>query len=137
MCMADDAGDSSQSLLMGEEEWLAFLEEAFRNNSGGANTLALLLFTLKDAIENDHDLGRAINTLSEGIRLTYLYTQEHEHALKLYMLHLTGRLKPQDEPINLLNGAIERGVAEIEKARQKRGTGKLGHIGKKVLQERK
>ncbi|MBV9209621.1 MAG: hypothetical protein JOZ52_03275 [Acidobacteria bacterium] len=135
--MADGAGYDSQSLLMDEEEWLAFLEEAFRNNSGGANTLALLLFTLKNSIETAHDLGQAINTLLDGIRLTYLYTEEHKLALKLYMLHLTGHLKPQDEPFNLLNDAIERGVAEIERSRKKRGVGKLKHTGQRALQGRR
>jgi hypothetical protein len=128
--MADDADYNLKNFLADEEAWLVFLEEAFRKNSRGANTLALLLFTLKEAIENAHDLGRATNTLLDGIRLTYLYTEEHKLAFRLYMIQLTGRLKPQDEPLNLLNGAIERGVAEIERAHKKRGG------GKKVLQRR-
>lgn len=65
--------------------------------------------------------------MSDGIRLTYLYTEEHKLAFRLYMLHLTGHLKPQDEPLILLNGAVEKGVAEIERVRKKRGKGKLKH----------
>jgi hypothetical protein len=124
-------------LLADEETWLVFLEKAFRENSSGANTLALLLFTFKEAIENVHDIERAINTLLNGIRLTYLYTEEHKLALKLYMLHLTGRLRPQDEPLNLLNGAIERGMAEIERTSKKKGIGKRKHTTQKGLQRRK
>jgi hypothetical protein len=92
----------------------------------------------KAAIESGHDdLERAINTLRDGIEMTYLHTDEHKHAFKLYMLHLTGQLKPQDEPLALLNGAIERGTDEIEQARKKRGqikykrTSKRGTLKKK------
>lgn len=128
--MADDAEYDTESLLADGETWLVFLDTAFRKNSMGSDTLAHLLFTLKEAIENDPDsLGRAINTLLDGVRLTYLYTEEHKLALRLYMLYLTGHLNPRDEPLTLLNGAIERGIAEIERARKKRGTSKSKRTG--------
>jgi hypothetical protein len=121
--MSDVKEYDVKSLLAGDEGWLAFLESAFREDSSGAHAFALLLFTIKEAIENACDSGLATNKLSDGIRLTYLYTEEHKLAYRLYTLHLTGRLKPQDEPRNLLNGAIERGVAEIKRTRKKRGPG--------------
>ena len=89
--MADDAKYDIKSLFADEEGWLVFLESAFRKDSSGAHTFALLLFKLKEAVENVHNLGRAANTLSDGIRLTYLYTEEHKLAFKLYTLHLTGQ----------------------------------------------
>lgn len=113
--MADDTEYDPNSSFADEDGWLLFLDRAFRKDSDGVHTFALLLFKIKKAIENDSDLGRATNILSDGIRLTYLYTEEHKLAFRLYMLHLTGRLKPQDEPRNLLNGAIERGIAEIKR----------------------
>lgn len=42
----------------------------------------------------------------------YLYTDAHRAALKLYILSLEGILKPKDEPLNLINAAIERGLSE-------------------------
>jgi hypothetical protein len=39
----------------------------------------------------------------------YLYTNAHKAAVSLYLLSLEGELKPQDEPLNLINAAIERG----------------------------
>ena len=44
-----------------------------------------------------------------GIELIYLHTDAHKAALKLYVLSLEGQLKPQDEPLQLINAAIERG----------------------------
>jgi hypothetical protein len=117
--MVDNAEQDTASLLADRETWLMLLETAFRKNSVGSDTLARLLFTLKDAIENGPDDSEsAINTLLDGVRLAYLYTDEHKLALKLYMLYLTGHLKPQDEPLTLLSGAIERGMIEIERARK-------------------
>ncbi len=39
----------------------------------------------------------------------YLYTNAHKAALELYVLSLEGELKPEDEPLNLIKAAIERG----------------------------
>lgn len=138
MRMADDTEFDAELLLADEATWLVFLETAFRKNTIGSDTLAHLLFTLKEAIESGPDgLGRVINTLSDGIRLTYLYTEEHKLALRLYMLYLTGHLNPQDEPLTLLNRAIERGVADIKRARKKKGATKSNRIGKRGTSKRK
>ena len=51
--------------------------------------------------------------LLEGIELLYLHTTAHKAALKLYVLSLEGNLKPQDEPLNLINAALERGRGRV------------------------
>jgi hypothetical protein len=60
-----------------------------------------------------------------SIEAAYLHTSAHKAALKLYLLLLTGHLKPEDEPLQLINGAIERGAAQIklEGKGRKRGRG--------------
>src|ERR1043165_8892159 len=138
MYMPDDAEYNTKRLLADRETWLVFLETAVCKDSVGANTLARLLFTVKEAIESGpDDLERAINTLLDGIELTYLYTDEYRLALKLYMLYLTGHLKPQDEPLTLLNGAIERGTDKIERARKKRVLTKYERTGKRGTLKKK
>jgi hypothetical protein len=138
MYMSDDAEYNTKRLLADRETWLVFLETAVCKDSVGANTLARLLFTVKEAIESGpDDLERAINTLLDGIELTYLYTDEHRLALKLYILYLTGHLKPQDEPLTLLNGAIERGTDKIERARKKRVLTKYERTGKRDTLKKK
>jgi hypothetical protein len=52
--------------------------------------------------------------LLANIESAYLHTDAHRAALKLYLLSLTGRLKPEDEPLQLINNAIERGLAQLE-----------------------
>lgn len=132
MCAADDAEYNDESLLADRETWCVFLDAACRGNPAGANAFARLLFTIKEAIESGSDgLGQAINTMADGIRLTYLHTDEHKLAFRLYVLSLTGRLKPQDEPLILLKGAIERGMAEVERARGKKVAAKCRRTNKR------
>lgn len=138
MSMVDVKECDTKRLLADRETWLVFLEATVCKNSIWANSLAHLLFTVKEAIESGHDdLERAINTLRDGIEMTYLNTDEHKLAFKLYMLHLTGQLKPQDEPLTLLNGAIERGTDEIERTRKKRLPAKYERTGKRGALKKK
>jgi hypothetical protein len=51
---------------------------------------------------------RVINTLQDGIRMVWPYTEEHKLARELYEIYLSGDLKPWDEPRQLLEGALER-----------------------------
>ena len=136
--MTDDREHDAESLLADAETWLVFLETAFRKDPTGADTLAHLLFIIKEAIESGPDgAERAIRTLLQGIGLVYLYTDEHKFALRLYLLYLTGHLRPQDEPLTLLDGAIERGAADIERANKKRSNAKSKHAGKNKISNRK
>lgn len=52
---------------------------------------------------------QASKTLLDGIESIYLRTNAHKAAVKLYVLSLKGNLKPEDEPLNLINAALERG----------------------------
>jgi len=46
--------------------------------------------------------------LAEAIDLIYLYSPEHNAAINLYRLHLEGELKPNEEPLEMINAAIDR-----------------------------
>ena len=137
MCIAGDLDYDAESMLTDGETWLAFLEIAFRKDPSSADTLAHLLFVIKEAIESGPDgIKRAVNTLSYGLRMVYLYTDEHKLALKLYLLYLTGHLRPQDEPLTLLESAIERGMADVERAHKKRSAAKNKRTGKSRVSNR-
>lgn len=113
MSMPDGSECNCQKLLADKEIWKIILEPAFCQDPNGVHTLAQRLFTLKEAIESGPEGSlRAINTLLDGIERIYLYTAAHKAASKLYLLSLEGNLKPWDEPLQLINAAIERGLAE-------------------------
>jgi len=98
-----------RKLLADRETWHIILDPAFRNDPGAADCLAHLLFVLKKAIASGPEGSiRVINTLQDGIRMVWPYTEEHKLAYELYEIYLSGELKPWDEPRQLLEDALER-----------------------------
>ena len=115
-----------QDLLIDEGTWQAI------HNPKTAEFIARGLFILKEAIDSDPDGAReASDAILANIESAYLHTDAHRAALRLYLLSLTGHLKPQDEPLQLINGAIKRGVARIELARKGRAQGRQKAKGKR------
>ncbi|HYJ84506.1 MAG TPA: hypothetical protein VEW46_00440 [Pyrinomonadaceae bacterium] len=109
MSTPDDQNCNCRHLLADEETWEIILDPAFCNDPGAADALAHLLFILKKAIASGPEGSmRVINTLQDGIRMVWPYTEEHRLARELYEIYLSGDLKPWDEPRQLLEGALER-----------------------------
>ena len=122
-----------RNLLADQETWEIILDPVFCNDPSAADCLAHLLFILKKAIASGPEgCIRVMNTLQDGIRMVWPYTEEHKLARELYELYLSGDLKPWDEPRELLEGALKRfntkGKAKRPKPvrgrreRRKRGT---------------
>jgi hypothetical protein len=101
---------SKDDLLADDESWINILEPELCKDTAAVELLARLLFIIKKEINSGSaGVKRANKILSNGIDVLYLYTNAHKAALELYRLSLRGDLKPQDEPLNLINAAIERG----------------------------
>jgi hypothetical protein len=99
--------------LADEEDWAAILEPALCQNAAAVECLARLLFRIRKEIESGPEGAmQASKTLLDGVELLYLHTKAHKAALELYVLSLEGKLKPQDEPLNLINAALERGKSQ-------------------------
>ena len=107
--------ETSADLLADDEDWLTFLNPTLCK-AVAAESLTHLLFRIKQAVESGPDgVQQASAALLVGIRSLYLHTATHEAAVELYLLSLTGDLTPQDEPLQLLKAAIERGKAKMER----------------------
>ena len=92
------------------EDWAAIVEPTLCQDAAAIECLARLLFRVKRAIDSGPEGAmQASKALLDSIELLYLYTNSHKAAVKLYVLSLEGNLKPQDEPLNLINAALERG----------------------------
>jgi hypothetical protein len=114
MKMPNTTEEMSGNLLADDEDWLTFLNPILCK-AVAAESLTHLLFRIKQAVESGPDgAQQASAALLVGIRSLYLHTAAHEAAVELYLLSLTGDLAPQDEPLQLLNAAIERGKAKME-----------------------
>ncbi len=115
MKASTSAVDNERNLFVDHEDWAAILEPTLCQDAAAVESLARLLFLIKEAIDRGPDgAGQASEALLDGIELAYLYTDAHKAALKLYLLSLTGNLKPHDEPLQLINEAIKRGTIEDE-----------------------
>lgn len=107
--MTTTAISNKSNVIADRETWISILEPELCKDSAAVESLARLLFLIKKEINSGPEgVIRASKILTDGIELMYLYTDAHKAALKLYLLSLTGDLKPQDEPIPLINGAIKR-----------------------------
>ncbi len=115
MKMPNTTDEMSANLLADDEDWLTFLDPTLCK-AVAVESLTHLLFRIKQAVESGPDgAQQASAALSVGIRSLYLHTAAHEAAVELYLLSLTGDLAPQDEPLQLLNTAIERGKAKMKR----------------------
>jgi hypothetical protein len=99
----------SEKSFADDETWTAILEPVLCQDEAAVELLARLLFTIRREIDSGPEGAiQASKTLLNGIELMYLHTNAHKAALKLYVISLEGNLKPDDKPLNLINGAIER-----------------------------
>jgi hypothetical protein len=125
MSSPDDQSCNCRSLLADQETWEIILDPAFCNDPGAADCLAHLLFVLKKAIASGPEgCIRFMNTLQDGIRMVWPYTEEHKLARELYEIYLSGELKPWDEPRELLEGALERFKSKGKAKRTRRVRGR-------------
>jgi hypothetical protein len=109
--------EDSSRVLIDEETWEAM------GDPDAVGCIARRLFALREAIGGKPGGAKeAAEIIQFNIEAAYLHTEAHRAALRLYLLSLTGRLKPQDEPLQLINGAIERGMAQMEPARKGRAS---------------
>lgn len=107
--------ENQPDLLVDEQTWQTI------NDPATADSFARTLFFLKQSIESSpNGVREASEMLLANIEAAYLHTEAHRAALRLYLLSLTGQLKPEDEPVQLIDGAIKRGTARIESERKGR-----------------
>jgi hypothetical protein len=113
--------ENCQDLLIDERTWRAI------DDPKTAEYIARTLFDIWEAIESGPAGAReASKALLVNIEAAYLHTEAHRAAVRLYLLSLTGQLKPEDEPLQLIGEAIKRGASQVERAREGRAEGKRG-----------
>jgi hypothetical protein len=104
-----DRDKNEPELLFDEQSWDALLEPTIGKDPNSAESLAHLLFYLKKSIsQGPEGCLQAIATLECGLSSTYLYTESHKLAFALYILYLTGELKPCHEPEHLIKGVLDQ-----------------------------
>lgn len=76
--------------------------------------LGQLFTSFRQAIDSGlHGINETRRALAEAIDLIYMHSPEHAAAINLYRLHLQGELKPADEPLDMINAAIDRTTVRL------------------------
>lgn len=103
-----DRDKNEPELFFDVESWDSLLEPTVGKDPNSAESLAHLLFYLKESIsQGPEGCLQAIATLECGLSRTYLYTESHKLAFELYTLSLSGDLKPRHEPEHLIKGVLD------------------------------
>ena len=123
MSITDDLSCDDCKPLFEREELAADLELILSGDPSAADKLARLFDSLRQAMDSGlHGINEVRRVLLTAVELAYLYTGAHASALKLYRLSLAGHLKVNDEPVRLINAAIERSARSVQAAR---GSGRV------------
>lgn len=112
MSKADKRAPANVDVLLERESLVTSIDSILSGEADAADALAGLFVELKQAMDGGlRGINRASEALLEAIELAYLHSRAHEAALKLYLLSQEGQLKVQDEPVRLIEAAIERSGA--------------------------
>jgi hypothetical protein len=127
MSATDDLPPDDVKILFNREDLASDIEWILKGDFHSPDVLARLFVSFRQAIDSGlQGINHTRQALVTAIELVYLHSRAHVAALKLYRLSLEGELKIQDEPVNLINAAIERSTAGARK-----GQGS-GHARKKA-----
>ena len=126
MSIADRPLCDEENLLLAREELAYEIASILKGDAHSPEALAHLFIILRNAVADGLEgINRTSETLAAAVELTFTHSRAHAAALRLYMLSQEGRLKVEDEPVRLINAAIERSTAGARAGkapgREKRG----------------
>ena len=124
--MTDDRESEDENLLFAREELASDIASILKGDEHSPEALAHLFIILREAVAGGLEgVNRTSNTLAAAVELTFTHSRAHTAALRLYLLSQKGQLKVEDEPVRLINAAIERSTAGARAGkapgREKRG----------------
>src|SRR2546423_6227974 len=121
-----------ENLLFTREELASDIASILKGDEHSPEALAHLFIILREAVAGGLEgINRTSSTLAAAVELTFTHSRAHAAALRLYLLSQEGQLKVEDEPVRLINAAIERSTAGA-RARKTPGRGKRGAGGRRA-----
>jgi hypothetical protein len=120
---ADERHLGAYNALFCREDLAGDIESILGGGPHAAEALARLFLAFKNAIDSGLEgINQTSRALLTGVELTYLHSPAHEASLRLYLLSQQGELTVEDEPVNLINAAINRNSGRLRSERQGRKT---------------
>jgi len=107
-----------ESLLLTREDLAFEIALILKGDAHPPEALAQLFVIMRQAIAGGLEgINRTSETLAAAVELTFTHSRVHAAALRLYVLSQEGQLRVEDEPVRLLDAAVERNTARARKAR--------------------
>ena len=114
----DDQANETRVLF--EREDLALtIDLILKGDEHAPLLLGQLFVSFRQAIDSGlHGINQTRQAFVDSIELIYLHSPVHQAALNLYRLSVEGQLKIEDEPLELINAAIQRTVSRMQQSGQ-------------------
>ena len=124
MSAAKDCVSGERRPLFEREDLSRAIGLILEGGPEAADVLARLFEELGQAMEGGlRGINEVREALAAAVEISYLHSEAHAEALKLYRLAVEGHLRVEDEPVRLLRAAVERGAAMAGASKARRRTG--------------
>jgi len=111
-------GTGPGDTLCPSDMWLEILGDNLARDPDAVHLFAqMMLGVNQEVISGTKGARRVANTVMDLIHEMFVYSRTFPAARRLWILSLEGRLTPDNDPENVLEGAIERGLKETMAAR--------------------
>jgi hypothetical protein len=118
----DDQTADKGRVLFDREELALTIDLILKGDEHAPLLLAQLLVSFRQAIDSGlHGINQTRQALANSIELIYLHSPAHQAALNLYRLSVEGELKVEDEPLEIINAAIQRTMSRIRQTKPSTG----------------
>lgn len=112
-----DAQQPVESRVLFDREGLALtINLILEGDEQAPLLLGHLFISFRQAIDSGlHGINDVRQALVDSIELIYPHSPAHQVAFNLYRLSLEGQLKVEDEPLEIINAAIQRTTSRSRK----------------------
>jgi hypothetical protein len=112
--MTDAQHPEERRVLFDREDLALTINLILEGDEHAPHLLGRLFVTFRQAIDSGlHGINQTGQALDDSIELIYPHSPAHQAALNLYRLSLEGQLKVEDEPLELINRAIQRTTSRV------------------------
>jgi hypothetical protein len=113
------------SVLFDREDLALTIDLILEGDEHAPLLLGQLFVGFRQAIDSGlHGINQTRQALADSIELIYPHSSAHQAALTLYRLSLEGQLKVEDEPLELINAAIQRTTSRTRRRKPSTGADK-------------
>ena len=110
--MADAHRPNEERIFFDREDLALTIDLILQGDEHSHLLLGQLFISFRQAIDSGLEgINQTRQALADSIELIYPHSPAHQAALNLYRLSLEGQLKVEDEPLELINAAIQRSTS--------------------------